>query len=231
LLRFRRWLARRRRAARLAGGVPHGRATLAPGLAVLLFALLAVVALAVLEASLAPTILLLAEAHVTNLAQEGVARVIQEHAAVTDYRRLMHLERDERGRIVVLLPNTTAINALAAATALDLQAELERLAATRVTIPLGQVMGSQIFADYGPRIPVRLVPIAVPLVRVNDAMEEAGINQTRHTLYMEVTVDMRVVVPLLSTRVELQNCFPVAQTVLLGEVPQTYVRLELPGGR
>lgn len=231
MLRFRRWLARRRRAARLAGGARYGPAALAPGLAILMLALLAVVALAVLEASLAPTILILAEAHVANMAQEGVARVIQEHAAVADYRQLMHLERDDRGRVVVLLPNTTAINALAAATVLDLQAELGRLAATQVAIPLGQVMGSQIFANYGPRIPVRLVPVAVPLVEVRDSMEEAGINQTRHTLYVEVTVKMRVVVPLLSTSVELQNRFPVAQTVLLGEVPQTYVRLELPGGR
>ncbi|MDQ7793902.1 MAG: sporulation protein YunB [bacterium] len=231
MLRFRRWLARRRQAARWRRSAPPlpPRGSLGP--AVLALLVLVTASLLLLEWSIRPTLVLLAEARITNIAMEGMYRVVQKRAATLSYRELIHLEKDDRGRITMMQPNTTAINELAASTTLAIQQELAELSESSVGIPLGQVMGSKIFANYGPRIPVQLTPTAVPVVQVRDAMEAAGINQTKHTLYVEVAVTMKVVMPLLCTSVELHNSFPVAQTVLLGEVPQTYLNLDLSGFR
>jgi len=228
VLRFRRWLARRRVARYRRSVAPPARPPSA-GLCLAALLLLLAAALVLLEWTIRPTLHLLAEARITNIAMEAMYRVVQKRTSTLSYRELIHLEKDDRGRITVMQPNTTAINELAASTTLAIQQELERLSAATVGIPLGQVMGSKLFANYGPRIPIRLTPTAIPVVNVRESMEQAGINQTKHTLYVEVAVTMKVVMPLLSTGVELRNSFPIAQTVLLGEVPQTYLQLDIPG--
>ena len=56
--------------------------------------------------------------------------------------------------------------------------------------------------------------------------ESAGINQTRHRIYLEIKSKMGVVAPFVSKRVEVINEVNIAETVLIGDVPETYYNLE-----
>lgn len=198
-------------------------------LSVLLLFLLSFLLLFIyVERNLKPTILAIAEAKARQIATEAINQAIHKKV-VTDveYRDLIFVHKDNRGRIVLMQPNTVKINKLASDTTLEVQKTLEGLPVSGFKIPLGQVSGSQLLASYGPGIKVSIYPIGTVRVEVEDEFTEAGINQTRHRLYLRVLANVKIVVPLVSTYVKVTTQVPVAETIIVGEVPSTYMRVNL----
>ncbi|MBT9155457.1 MAG: hypothetical protein DDT37_00424 [Firmicutes bacterium] len=107
---------------------------------------------------------------------------------------------------------------------------LENLREENITIPLGQAFGSALFAHVGPVINFRILPAGTVSVEVTDAFESAGINQTRHKIYLEIFADLRIVVPLMQRALRVHLEVPVADVIYLGAVPETVVNLPFPVG-
>ena len=55
-----------------------------------------------------------------------------------------------------------------------------------------------------------------------DSLETAGINQTQHRIFIKFQVEMSAILPGYSTNVTVENQVCVAQTLIVGEVPQFY---------
>ena len=120
--------------------------------------------------------------------------------------------------------NTVKINKIASDTTLAVQKKLQELGNERFNIPFGQALGSKLLASYGPLIRVVIVPIGTVRISVADDFEEAGINQTKHRLLLDVKTKVKVVVPLASSEAVVETQVPITETVIVGEVPQTYVK-------
>ncbi|VBB08778.1 sporulation protein yunb [Lucifera butyrica] len=181
------------------------------------------------ETHLKPTLLAIAEAKATLAATEAINKVINEQVSPgLDPQSLVNVKLDNRGRVVLLQPNTMEFNRLAADTTIKVQEALKAIKEEKVNLPLGQVLGSQLLASLGPEITVTIIPVGTVQVKVFDKFEQAGINQTRHMVYLLATTDIRIVVPLVSKSVSVQTQVPVAEYVVVGEVPQTYVQFPLP---
>ncbi|MCL6451675.1 MAG: sporulation protein YunB [Acetobacteraceae bacterium] len=208
---------------RIAG--PRGRWRLPP---------LAVVAVVVLAASLVageralrPTAWALAEARASVLATEAVNRAVE--TVVADgvrYQDLIHVEKDEQGRVTLLQPDALQVSRLAARATLAVQEELKRMSGLRFSIPLGQALGTNLFASFGPGIPVTVYPLGTARVGVSDRFESAGINQTRHTIFLDVEATLRVMIPLLRREVRVTARAPVVDVVIVGQVPLGYLHLD-----
>lgn len=54
---------------------------------------------------------------------------------------------------------------------------------------------------------------------------DAGINQTRHQILLEVTVSVDILLPGGDLPAEISAQVPVAETIIVGSVPDTYVEL------
>ena len=74
---------------------------------------------------------------------------------------------------------------------------------------------------------IGVLPLGVARVTVEDEFEEAGINQTRHRLYMHVEGEMRVVMPLMPSRVKVAVQVPIAEGIIVGDVPFSYLNVRL----
>lgn len=182
----------------------------------------------VVERNLKPTILAIAEAKARLIATEAINNAIHQKVVTdVDYKDLIYVHKDNRGRIVLMQPNTVKINKLASDTTLEVQGTLEKLPTTGFKIPVGQVLGSQLLASYGPKIKVTIFPVGTVRVEVEDEFTEAGINQTRHRLYLEVLTNIKIVVPLVSTYVKVTTQVPVAETIIVGEVPTSYFKVNI----
>lgn len=184
------------------------------------------------EANIKPTLLTLAETKATVIATQTINRIITEKVThSTTPGQLVNVHQDNRGRVVLIQPNAMAFNKLAAETTLEVQEELKKITEQKVEIPMGQIFGSQIFASYGPKIVVTIVPVGTVEIKVIDKFEQAGINQTRHLVYLAATTRMRIVVPLVSKAVQVNTQVPIAEYIVVGDVPSTYLQLpfQLPG--
>jgi len=181
------------------------------------------------ETHLKPTIITIAEARATFIATQAINKVINEKVSATiDPQTLVFVKFDSKGKVVLIQPNTMEFNKLAADTTMQVQDALKAIKEEKIYIPLGQVIGSQLLASYGPKIAVTLLPIGTVNVKVVDRFEQAGINQTRHRVYLVATTQVRIVVPMVSKSVEVETQVPVAESVIVGEVPNTYVQMPFP---
>lgn len=186
---------------------------------------------AIVEKNLRPTILAISKAQAEQIAVESIQDAVNEKVAkVVEYKDLIFVRTDSRGRVVLMQPNTVKINSLAADTTLEVQKALKKLEGNVFKIPLGQTLGSQLLASYGPKIKVTIVPIGTVKVIVEDKFEQAGINQTRHRLYLNIFSKVKIVIPLVSDSVEVSSQVPIAETIIVGEVPGTYLNLNLGKG-
>lgn len=182
-----------------------------------------------MESHLKPTLLAIAEARATAIATTTINNVINEEISTgTDYQSLLSVKVDDRGRVVLMQPNTVEFNRLASHVTIKVQEKLRLISEEKIRIPFGQVLGSQILASYGPKITVTVIPIGTVQVKVMDTFEQAGINQTKHEIYIVANTQVRIVVPLVSKSVEVITRVPISEYVVIGEVPNTYVQFPFP---
>lgn len=142
------------------------------------------------------------------------------------YQDLILLQHDRQGHVSFMQVNTTAINRLVAELQQGIQADLSNLGETSLAIPLGLVLGSDLLAAYGPQFRVRIIPQGTTRVVLDQDFSHAGINQTRHTIYLSVETRVKVMVPLQREDMVVRTRTPLVEAVILGPVPQQYLNLD-----
>ncbi len=197
------------------------RRTLALPVPVALLVILLLAGLVLLEINLRPTLEAISRAQVDILTTEVISRAIRERVApYVKYGDLVISNRDYQGTIRLLEYNMAEINRVAAEATLAIQEELKRMEGRQIEIPLGQALGSKIFAHTGPIFRVVVSPIGSVLVNVRDRFEEAGINQTRHVVYLQAETDVRMVIPLMEAKTHVVTEVPLSEVIIVGDVPQ-----------
>lgn len=149
--------------------------------------------------------------------------------AKTDYRDIMYVHKDEKGNIVMLQANTVVLNQIIANTINEVIISTRNLQSNTIRVALGQVTGSIFLATYGPRINVRIIPTRQVNVEIENKFEQAGINQTRHLIYLKINTSIKIAVPLVNQDLTVSTTVPLADTIIVGAVPQTYVNFSVPG--
>jgi len=183
-----------------------------------------------LERRVRPTLFAIAEVEVTQMAVEVINKTVQNEVTYKglEYQDFITVHRDYNGRVALMQANTVQINQMAADITLDVQKRLRCLEGKKVSVPMGQILGSYILANMGPRIDIVLYPMGTVKFDVIDRFEQAGINQTRHKIYFNFDTMVRVVVPLYSGKVNVVTKVPVAESIIVGDVPEAVINL--PGG-
>lgn len=191
-------------------------------------------ALFLAEKSLKATVLVLAEDKVQSMATEAIHEAIRRHiGAAGGSKELVFYKTDQEGRIVLVQPDTLRIQQMAAETTLEIQKTLNQLPLTELTIPLGHVTGTRLLAHSGPAIPVTMLPIGYVKVSARETFEDAGINQTKYVVNLDIEARMRVALPLVSSELPVITQVPVATTIINGDVPNVYLQGAVtipPGG-
>ena len=155
---------------------------------------------------------------------EMINNVVNEKVVgETDYTSIVNVHTDEQGKIVMVQPNTIELNRIMSRTVGEVAHSLGDMEGERIDIPIGQLTGSLILAGYGPRLKVRVIPTGQVQVNVQNKFEQAGINQSRHLIYLMINTNLRIAVPFMDRDVKVTTTIPLAETIIVGEVPETYV--------
>jgi sporulation protein YunB len=158
----------------------------------------------------------------TRAINQSVNEKINEHIK---YEDLIFIRTDINGNITMMQANTVMMNQVASEVALSIQDNIKKIKTSSVSVPLGTVFKSQLLAKYGPKITINVTPIGMSSVTFKTEFEESGINQTRHKIYLVVTTQVRIIVPFSSQAASVQSEIPIAETVILGKVPETYMKV------
>lgn len=168
----------------------------------------------------------LAETQVKNTTSDLTNDAIAKQIAAGDiqYDRIVYFEKDLNGRITALKTNMTEVNRLKTDILNIINDEILALDTSDIGIPLGSLFLPELLSGKGPAIPVHILSI-----RNSDAVfishfSEAGINQTLHQLTMEVSVDVAVLVLGRTSSFTVNSEVVVAETVIIGDVPETFLQ-------
>ena len=139
-----------------------------------------------------------------------------------DSSGLVTLERSADGSVSAVTTNVVAVNMLAAQV---LERAVAQTAEEKITvgIPLGNLMGSTLLSGKGPSIPVQLVMLSSSVAGFRSELTTAGINQTRHQILLELTVDISLMMPWRTVGTQVQTEILVSDTVIVGAVPESYL--------
>ncbi|MBO4915482.1 MAG: sporulation protein YunB [Oscillospiraceae bacterium] len=187
--------------------------------------LIAMVSLAAVAAShLKPILTSLATARVANTVTRIVTEAVNEtvYEGGTDYDSLVRLEKDNEGRIVALKSDMAAFNRLQSEVLASVLERMSEVDTRELSIPIGTLTGSPLLAGRGPAIRVMMQSVGSPSAHFENAFTSAGINQTKHQILLVVDVSVGILLPGYSTGTRVSGSFSVAETVIVGMVPENY---------
>ncbi|WP_425446058.1 sporulation protein YunB [Dethiothermospora halolimnae] len=193
-------------------------------IAIVLILVFSIYGFIIVEKNIKPTILAMSEAKARMIATQAINEAVQ--TKIQDdikYKDLIFVRTDNRGKVTMMQANTVLMNSIASDVALEVQDQMRQIATNSIRVPLGSVLNSQILAKYGPKIKVEIVPQGTVTVDFSTEFQNAGINQTIHKVYLVINSKVRIIVPLTSNTVEVSSTVPIAETVIVGDVPESYI--------
>lgn len=141
------------------------------------------------------------------------------------YDYFVTIDRDESGAVTAIKANMARINALSSELLSDIVEAADK-GELSLSIPIGNILGSSLLLGKGPDIPVDITLLTSSRVDFKNEISAAGINQTKHEMKLDVVVDIDVVLPWRTVSTQVVTEILIAETVIVGEVPQTYLDLE-----
>jgi sporulation protein YunB len=147
------------------------------------------------------------------------------------YDDLVKITRNEAGDIVAVAANPLKINKIARDTASISQSNLKNLSLNGIPIPLGALTGIEAFAGLGPSIHFRIIPVSSVSCGFSSTFESVGINQTKHSIYLNVVADISIVMPSKTENFAVATDILVGESVIVGTGPDAYLQSDIFGNK
>ncbi|BAU26808.1 sporulation protein YunB [Aneurinibacillus soli] len=190
-----------------------------------------------IEKNLEPVIRDIARARVEQMATKTLHDAISEKIVKeTNFKELVQVQKDKNGKVQVASFDYDRYAHIVASVTENVEHTLEKLEQAPEKIPLGQALRSNLLAQYGPDIPITLVPYGSAHVELKPEVKEAGINMVLVTVYVVVHTKIKIVIPFTTEPASITMEIPISNALIVGDVPQFYydgngraVGSEVPG--
>lgn len=167
----------------------------------------------------------LAETQIRNatsdLINDAIDQQIEDESI--QYDRIIFFEKDLDGKITALKTNMSEVNRLKTDILNLINDEILAMDTSDLGIPIGSLILPEMFSGRGLIIPVKIMSIRNSDASFASSFTEAGINQTLQQLNMLVSVDVAVLVLGRTNYFTVTSQVVVAETIIVGQVPDTYL--------
>lgn len=160
---------------------------------------------------------------VSSLINSAVSEELEENRI--DYSQLVKLTTNQDGEVVSIESDITNINKLKLNIGSRIGRELQRLPLIDFDIPVGTLTGIQLLHGKGFDIDMCLQPMGYAKTQIISEFTEAGINQTRHRILVEIKVNIDTIIPGFTTDVQVVTSIVAAETIIIGRVPDAYTHV------
>ena len=118
--------------------------------------------------------------------------------------------------------NTELINRFCTDVSIHITEELQKYPQEMIHIPLGAATGISLLANKGPSIPFTLQPMSSVKTDYQTEFVSAGINQINYKIWLNLSLDMKVVNPLYQEMITLSRKIMLCDLIFSGKVPEHY---------
>lgn len=174
-----------------------------------------------------PTIVSTSNAKVREKTTEIINRALLDECNKDfNYDDFIKVEKDSDGNITLIKADSFKMNKYAAEFAITVQRKLKEIGEVKIKIPVGYIYKNNVIANMGPPITIRAQPIGSIETEYFSEFQNQGINQTRHKIYIKVKTNMKVILPMSLSDVEVQSKLPIAETIIVGKIPSTALQMD-----
>lgn len=135
------------------------------------------------------------------------------------YDEMIKIQKDNEGNIILIQADTIKLNYIAAKLSTECNKELRDMNNSTIKVPFGWMTDKSAFYSLGPKITTEIEPMGNISTSYESKFESAGINQTRHKIYLNVTAKIRLKLPLKNQDIEVNTQIPVSDTIIVGKIP------------
>ena len=199
-----------------------------PALITLAVALLvAASVIALLEAKLRPVVAEIASAQAQNTMTAVVEGAVTADLAARNvsYADFITIQRDGGGAITALTTNMARMNLLRAELTAAILESIAGVDVSDIEVPLGSLFDLEPLWAKGPSLRARAMTVGTVRTEFDSQFTSAGVNQTLHRIWLEVDVPMTLLLPGGEVETALHTRLCVAETVIVGKVPDTYLQV------
>ena len=201
-------------------------------LPVLAALLLGGAAVGALNRRLGPVLEAKASSQATNLMTQAIDAAVdsclQENGM--SYGDFVTITTDGAGMVTALTSNTAANSRFKRQVVEAITRQLATLDSDGLGIPLGTLTGQPLLSGKGPSVRVRVDSVGEVTAGYDNSFTAAGVNQTLHRVSLDITATVRLFLPGKILPVSVSSSVCVAETVIVGETPDTYLNLEKGNG-
>ena len=174
-----------------------------------------------------PVLFPLAKAKCTTELTDAVNRIVRARMQSDSdgYADFVRLHFGEDGSVASVETNTPRLAKLSGDVVGDVTDALTHERMT-VRIPLDSLSGSALLSGKGPDVRVKLAVSQKITCAVRGDFTESGINQTLHRVFLRVTVEVCALLPGAVQTFSVPTDVCVAETVIIGKVPEAYTRID-----
>lgn len=190
---------------------------------ILILSLLSMVFLTFADLRLKPVVINAARSRARLFASDVISRSV-DAAVAESTGSFINVIYGEDG-ISAIETNVIGISRLRADSILNIRGEISDIDRMTLDIPLGNLAGGMLLTGRGFPVRIKLVPIGDVSGEIYSEFSETGINQTLHRIYLRVRVSMNMIVASDTVRLELADDILVAETVIVGKVPDAYTAI------
>ena len=141
------------------------------------------------------------------------------------YDNLVTLTQNGQGQITSLQTDMVALGRLRGRVTEAVIQEIDEMEEQQIAIALGTLSGVQLLSGRGPDVHLRVEPAGYLTSEVENRFESAGINQTRHQIMLRLDMRVMAIIPGYTTSTEIHTEYCLAETVIVGTVPDTLLTL------
>jgi len=147
----------------------------------------------------------------------------------SDYGDFASIVYDENGNIASIQTLTANVNMFQTELSERINDDLRSGLNKVIEVPVGSVSGVNLFSGKGPKLKVKVIPIGDVSTTLRSEFTSAGINQTRHRIIVDVSVDITTIMPLEKKTVIVDYEYVIAETVIVGKVPENFLNVPQNG--
>lgn len=139
------------------------------------------------------------------------------------YDKLVNVSKNNDGTVASIETNMAEINKLQSVITYNINHDFKDISKKNVILNTGTLSGINFFYGRGPEITFRLEQAGYVETRLVSKFTSAGVNQTLHQIRLEVKGNVAVIIPGFPTNVDVELSYLIAETVIVGKIPDSYV--------
>ncbi len=157
---------------------------------------------------------------ISSASYHAVDIIVEEKYRYSD---LVDIKTDSSGNVGMIITDSYAVNKLAATAVTKAYAYLSEKIEKGVEVPLGAFTGIRLISGFGAKVRMKVISVASVKCDFVSEFAQAGINQTRHSLYLNINCVVNVVTKTKTKKINDKITVLVFDNLIVGKVPNVVV--------